>query len=341
MPKAKKTVAAPRPRTRTRVGQPLATPPPAQSTRAASMPAPTPDVFARTVPFMVERHSFGEHRKASLTHVDIKKDREDQADVDKTFVNLTKRILQSPKLGAIRQADTRFRNFLHREASTPFRPGLVLVPIGMIETVADRAQQWEDTRAALVEEAALELVAIIESMRVPLGPLFNPMDYPSAARFKAAYWVSWRFIDLGVPNLLREIRADVFAREREKVAREGTKAVNLVQQHLRGLLLEITEHVGKVLTPTADNRFPALRKDSLTDLNQFLAAIEMRDVTNDVELRGLVRQLKDLNMDRAVLKDDEALRRAAGAQVEAIRETLAGLVERGGGRQVMIRDEED
>lgn len=295
-----------------------------------SSPMPTPETFARTVPFFIERHSWGEHRKASMATVDIRQMTAEEAEAAKRMLSMRKRLLNSTKTCAIRQHDARFRERLQDLSAAPFRPGLYLIPIGLMERVANEAQAWLDTRERLADEAADEYPTLIAPMRVALGPLFNEFDYPERAQFRACFWATYRFVNMGVPDVIRTIRADVFARERQKLEEEGRRAAVMVQQHLRVHLLEITEHLRDLLSPKANGRMPALRDGSLDRLFDFLQTIEARDVTNDGALRTLVRRMR-ASLDNSVrgvddLREDDDLRRRTAVVMADAHTALESMV---------------
>lgn len=299
----------------------------AEGRRAA---APTADVFARTVPFLLERHGWGQHKKGSMARVETQ--------ANKALLTLTKRLIESPELRAITACDVAFRVYL-QGAATPFRPNLYLVAIGMIEATDTRARQWERERGELADKAADVFPAQVALMPDLLKDQFNPLDYPSQERFRASFWVDWRFIDLGVPNLLREIRADVFERERAKLARIGQEATDLIQQHLRGTLLEITNHLSGLLAPKADGRWSTLREGSLDKLNEFLATVSLRDTTNDEELKRVVRRLRALGggLDVEQLREDTDLRTRTAEVIAASKVALESLVVEKG-RAIVLED---
>lgn len=315
---------------------------PIQTTTAPPTTAvPAPETFARTVPFFVERHSWGEHRKASMSNVDIKQMSEAEAEAAKRMLSLRKRLLHSEKTCAIRQHDTRFRERLQDLAAAPFRPGLYLIPLGLMERVDDEAQAWLRTRDRLADEAAEEYPTLIGPMRAALGPLFNEFDYPSRERFRACFWATYRFVNMGVPDVIRSIRAEVFTREREKLEEEGRRAAVMVQQHLRVHLLEITEHLRDLLSPKANGRLPALRDGALDRLFDFLRTVEARDVTNDGALRALVGRMR-ASLDDTVrgvddLREDDDLRRRTASVMTDVHRALEGMVTDGPVRAMRLR----
>ncbi len=289
-------------------------------------------VFARTVPFTVERHSFGLHRKANLAALESKVVNAPE------LLSLNKRLLEMPELQAIRTHDGHFRDWLNSRA-IPFTPGLYLVPHGLVEDVEAEAIKWEQERDRLADVAtdaywpqgtkAGTYPEHLKAIQVKLGPLFDPRNYPNRDRFRAAYWVTWRFVEMGTPNVLREFKSDIFRREAAKTRRLGEQARGMVEQHLLSSLKGITEHLHRLLLPTESGKTRAIRDGALDDLTDFLSTVEARNITNNADLSGLTRHLRQLQAGLTVeqLREDKTLRAETAVAFESIAETLAGLVE--------------
>ena len=302
------------------------------------------DVYARTLPFIIERHSFGEHRKADMSLLEIHKASEADTDTDKRLITLTKRLLNSDVTRAVSRHDTQFRQYLTSVSATPLRPGVFLIPFGLVEEVHRKAREWEAERDRLADIAAEAYPALIAPMRSSLGSLWNPDDYPSQDRFRAAYWSRWRFVDMGVPNVLREFNASVFAEERRKLAQESRDAAEQIQQHLCASLMEITSHLSDLLAPRANGRKPALRDGSLDGLKHYLSVLEIRDVTNYAQLREVVRRLRsglgEEGVDVQALRNDASLRAVTAAELALATQSLEALVMVDAPRAIHLRDEE-
>lgn len=301
-----------------------------------------PDVFARTVPLIVERHAFWEHKKTGMAGVNITGQTEEEQARTKALLALTKRLLNSPETSAVRQRDENFRKHL-QTVTTPFRPGFYLVPVGLVERVDRDALGWETDRDALADRAAEAYPGHVTAMAERLGSLYNPLDYPTQERFRAAFWVDWRFVDFGVPNILREIKADVFEREREKLARTGAQAREMVEQHLAGSLLKITDHVAALLKPRANGKMPALRDGALDRLLDFLNTVEARNVTDFKGLQTVTTRLKAMakGLNIELLRDDEELRARTAVAIEEAKAAVDELVTEDTRRAIRLRDDDE
>jgi hypothetical protein len=296
---------------------------------------PSADVFARTIPLKIERHYFGEHKQANKDTV--------QTATDKAYLTLTKRLLAMPATSAIRNHDERFRLYL-RENAIPFDDSLWLVPFGMFDRVRAKAIEWERVRREeLVPAAKTAYPAQVEAMRIPLGPNFNPADYPSPDEFAARFWVRWRFLDLGAPVALREISVQAFEEERQKVREEGERARHAIEQHLASMLEAVSGHIVELLQPKANGRSPSLRPGALDPLFEYLNTLPLRDVTNFSELRAVTDRLQRAAAGVTVeaLRDDEGLRTRFAAAAAAAQEAVGALIVEGGARAIRVRDDEE
>lgn len=315
-----------------------------RQSRAPKAAPPTADVFARNVQLLVEKHYFGETKSASMAPVRIAGEdgellsAEDQART-KAFTTLTKRLINSEELRRIRYRDIAFRDFL-KGSATPFRPGLWLVPFGVVERVDAEAEAWESDRQALVDAAALAYPAHVQAMREPLGPLYDPRNYPPVEVFKSKFWVDWRYIDFGVSGILREVRADIFRRETEKMQRQALEARAMIDQHLTTSLLDITTHLRGTLAPKASGKRASLRAGCFDKLLGFLDTVDKRDPSEG--LTKVVAQLRKLggSMDLETLRDDEHLRDQIATEMAAVTEALEAMVEESPSRGIRVRDEE-
>lgn len=298
----------------------------------SSKPTAAGDVFAKTVPLVIEKHYWGETKEGNLAKVQTK--------ANKAYLSLRKRLLVAPELSAIRTRDYNFYQYL-RSYATPFRPGFWLVALAMVEEVRAAAERWETERGLLADAAASAFPGHVETMPDVLKDQFNRKDYPSAQRFRDAFWVEWRFVNLGVPDVLREVRAEVFREEREKAQRLAAEARSTVERHLVTILHEVTTHAAELLQPRANGTRPSLREGCLDRLTRFLATAEAQNVTNSEEARDLIRRVRDIGRGLTVrmLKDDDDLRARTQSALATAAAAIAEAVEEQPERAIRIREE--
>ena len=84
----------------------------------------------------------GNSRKVSSSRVEV--------DADKALIRVSKTLLDSPELQAIRTLDGDIRHFLY-DMCLPLEVGIHLLPLGLVETVDERLHEFKDKRGELVE----------------------------------------------------------------------------------------------------------------------------------------------------------------------------------------------
>lgn len=306
-----------------------------------------PDVFARTVPFMYERHSFGEAKEADLTKVQVDNQAAEPTEAEKAsgkaMLGLTKRLIAMPETVALRAIDKKFYEFL-KASGTPFRPSFFLIALPMVERVDAAAQVWQADRDHAADVATAAYPAQVEAMRLLLEPIgqFNPRDYPTPQAFRRRFWCDYRFVNFGVPNVIETIKTEIFERERDKAAREGQKFVSVIEQHMAGTLLRITDALAATLAQRADGTKPALRANALDKLLQYVDTFAARDATNFKGLQAVTRDLKRLakGLDIETLREDPQLREQTAQAMRDATDAVALLVTEETRRSIRLRDDD-
>lgn len=299
------------------------------------------DIFKLTIPFRVSTHSFGKRRKVGTDAVDVKhvEDTAEERKI-KSMLSLNKKLLESESVSAIEQRDRRFLNWL-RAISTPIGDAIFLVSVPLAEKVDDEAQAWMAERAELVKTAGRTYLTDIALTKEKLGPTFDEKDYPSREEFEASFSADVRFMNFGVPEVLKSVKDSIFRRETEKVRKQAADAAQQIQNHLAVSLHEITAHLAELLAPKANGRKTVLREKALDRLNTYLDTLALRDVTNFSALQKVAKTLRDASAGVSVqdLRDDTALRTRIAAQMEAAKEAVSALVEDGPVRAIRFMDE--
>jgi hypothetical protein len=84
----------------------------------------------------------GNSRKVSSSQVAV--------DADKALIRVSKTLLDSAELQAIRTLDGNIRHLLCHMC-LPFEVGIHLLPLGLVETVDERLHEFKNKRGELVE----------------------------------------------------------------------------------------------------------------------------------------------------------------------------------------------
>jgi hypothetical protein len=254
------------------------------------------------------------------------------------LLKIQKTLFESAELKAITKADSEMRGTLH-SMCVPYDMGLDLLPRESVTVARELMTAYRETRKALVngfvnaypelqgatkvkmEELALEL-------GVPFEYLYNANDYPPVEYVAGKFGFDWDFLELTVPDELK-----LAGKFEESSAELQAKISNVTQEItivMRQSLLDLVSHLKESLEPSADGKQKRLHATTITHLQDFLASLPARNITNDVELTKLAGDVAKLitpgvNVD--LLKKDEHFKANVIESMGSIAGELAKLVE--------------
>jgi hypothetical protein len=214
-------------------------------------------------------------------------------DADKAQILVTKRLLASPELQAIRTLDGELRRYLY-DTCLPFEVGIHLLPLGLLETVDEELREFREKRSVLAEVFLDAYPRMCQEAVGRLRTLHNPADYPPMEEVRSRFTFSWQYVSYGVPEQLREISARMFQVERDKAVQSMSEACAEVQQVMRASLLELVSHLRDRLADQPDGRPQRLRESTLQKLRDFLGTFDLRNVVDDQELKEQVDKARAL-----------------------------------------------
>lgn len=278
-------------------------------------------VEAKTICLSLNIGSFGNRKKASMAAV--------QVDADKSLLRLTKTLLDSPELQAIKKHDTALAASIRAIAfPSLFKGGIYRLPVGMVATVNDIINAAIERRKALVDAAVAVYPQRVAETVERLGDTANDKDYPSSERFRATFYLEYEYVTFETPLRLKAISPELFNQELQKAKIRLESVASVCEQTMRAGLLKLIEHLNDRLMPTDDGKKKRLDKSAIGHLNDFLATFELRNVTDDAQLGELVEKARGImkGLDKKTLKQDDLVRQKVQEELTAIQAALDPLV---------------
>lgn len=243
------------------------------------------DLARKTVCIKVRLSTMGNTRKVSTSQI--------EADADKDLLRVSKHLIDSAELKAIGRFDGEIRRFLYN-VCLPFEIGIHLLPIRALEMVEQRLRTFRSDREELVRSFVAAYPGLCQDAAKRLRGLYNPADYPPVEEVTREFGLSWQYVSFGVPEQLKGISREVFEQEREKAAQRMAEASSEIQQVLRETMARLVQHMSERLKESADGKPLRFKESTVSNLVEFLANFEFRNVTDDSELQRLVAQARDL-----------------------------------------------
>ncbi len=247
--------------------------------------SPGEDLARKTVFVKLRLGLPGNSRKVSSAQVEV--------DADKRLVKVSKTLLDSPELEAVRRLDGEIRRYLYG-VCLPFEPGIHLLPIPLIETVDASLREFAAKRHELAEVFLTAYPRLCAEAASRLRTLHNPLDYPPVEEVRSDFSATWQYVSYGVPEQLRDVSERMFQDEREKAAQRMSEAYTEVRQVLREAMVELVAHLRDRLTDQPDGTPQRLRESTVQKLREFLDTFDFRNVTNDEDLKEHVERARSL-----------------------------------------------
>ena len=285
-----------------------------------SVDVPVP-IFQKAVGFVVETKRLGTRRKVNSAEVGT--------DADRSMIHVSKSILDSPELKKVEQLDGEVRRFLGEYClPSNFKSGIYLLPINSVEEADGKFKEFQTQRDKLVDEFVEAYGTRRDEAQERLGSLFNMTDYPSEPTIKSAFVLTGQYVTFDTPASLKNIKAEIFAREREKADVMWKDALEECRMMLRATMRELVGHIGERLTPKDDGKAKSFHGSMLTKLDSFMTSFADRNIADDEELAALVKDAKTVmrGIDVKELRKEEGLRDALRGQMDELKGKLDSMI---------------
>jgi len=207
---------------------------------------------------------------------------------------------------------------------------------------AARVRQFASDREQLVQAFLAAYPSLCLDAEKRLRGLYNPADYPSVADVAREFGFSWQYVSFGVPEQLKGVSQEVWEQEREKAAQRMAEASSEIQQVLRESMAKLVQHMADRLKEGADGKPLRFKESTVSNLLEFLANFEFRNVTDDTELQALVAQSRQLlqGVNPDDLRTTGELRMKVQQGMVGIAAQLDTMLTRTGGRKFRFDEEE-
>lgn len=289
--------------------------------------ASAPEFIKRAVALRLKLNRIGTRRAVDNEDIDI-------GDAESDRINVTKEILQSKELNAIRNFDLETRAAIRRRAlPSLLGSGWYLIPVAAVDPIDEFIGERIEARNALVEALVEALPALKEESAKDLGHLWDDSQFPDGALVRDKSRVAYKYVTFDTPATLKGINSALLAREVQKAQAEAAAARDAAVALLREEMSKMVSVLADAFVPGPNGRKKGLKPATLDKVTQALDLFAARNIAQDEDLQGFVDQARALiaGKDAATLKA-EAKEGTVVAQFQAIRENVAKLVAEGPSR---------
>jgi hypothetical protein len=262
--------------------------------------------------------------------LDLDDDEGAQTKLDKRLLKITKHLLESSSLKCIESYDAHTRDWLGRRC-LPFKRGVHFLPLSLVDLVEGELRARRAKRETeLVPEFLEEYPTLCrQAARKLPKKIYNPADYPSVDEVEAAFSMKWRYLKFGVPEKLAEVNPELLKQAREEAVREAREVAADIQSLMRAQTLALVKNLRDKLQPGPDGRKKKLTDAAFTNLAEFLAYFDHRNIVNDRDLKSVVDELRTRlgQTDVEQVRSSDNLRLRLGEEMNSLTNTLESMIQ--------------
>lgn len=224
----------------------------------------------------------GNSRKVSAQAVDV--------DADKEMLRVSKQLLDSPEYEAIKSLAGVVRKTV-KQLSLPadwLRSGMSLVPLPLVEKLDEKLAEYRTQLAGLVAKFCEMYEFRKADAEQRLKDLYNPEDYPAIDKVRGSFQIEHQYLSMNVPDSLKEVKAEIWERERQAASSQWQEAIGEMRTLLRVQFKELVDHLTDRLTPSPDGKKKIFKDSMIGNFKEFLEVFDMKNIGEDAELADLV-----------------------------------------------------
>ncbi len=284
-----------------------------------------------TIYLELSLRALGDQRKVPEKDMEV-------GEADKRLFHLSKRILESETLTAIHRFDDKTRALIYDKCH-PFKRGVYFLPLTLAEQVDQELKERRALRNELVSVFLDEYPNLCQKIATRLSKkYYNVRDYPPVEVVASRFVMAWQPFSFGLPDALATINMTMFEEARQQAAVQVKAAAEHIEALMRAKALELVGHLRDRLKTGPDGKKQRLHESALTNLAEYLAYFDHKNVTRDDELKSVVEELraKLAHADVEAIKNTDTLRDRLCREMSAISEHLESMVERVPKRQITL-----
>jgi len=289
----------------------------------------TENAFTRCIGLVVEQHSLGVTRQVKSSEARVVHANGETCNSDAT--NTTKKLLACEEYDAIKQLDCKALAKLHKLGlPSVLRRGTILVPFGIVDRANEVLNDYQSQRVELVSRFLGRYDVIVRSAQQLLGPLFRAADYLPRGAVEAKFFVQVWWVDFGAAQGLREVSPGLWEDERAKLQASMKEASEEIRAVMRAGLAEVVGKLAERLTGQGESGKPKIFRDTaVTNIQDFLALFDAKNVTNDTSLAKLVDKARAVlaGVDPEDLRTVPELRAKVTVELDSLNGQLDKLVQ--------------
>ena len=250
-------------------------------------------------------------------------------EIDRGMLHLSVDLFDAPEQKRCQKYLTALKaNINNYTVPSFFRGGMYLVKMEAVEKVDVMIEKAIEDFKPVVQAFADVVEQRRDESRDRLKGAFDVRHYPTREQVLAGYTVEKRWLTMSTPQSLKQISASFFEREKAKAEESIRTATEEITKLLAAEAKKLTVHLIERLTPGPDGKAKIFRDSAVSNISEFLATFNLRNIGGSDELNAQISKIRQLinGVDPEALRTNDTVKESVANGFKQVAEELDKLV---------------
>lgn len=222
------------------------------------------------------------------------------------------------------------------------KQGCYITPLRSVPKVQDIIKEFQP----IFDDALTKLIEVYENeirkSKARLGSQFKRSDYFPVERLRDLCFITYKYLDVGIPDSLRGISQELFESEQKKASEVWANATKSMDDLLTVAFSKIVDSMLEKLNPETGKK-KRLTESGLQQIKDFIADFPAKNISNNKELEEMVDKFRKIIGGRDLDKIKATnIREKIIERTQTIKDKLDKMMEDMPARAVcLVRQEDD
>lgn len=216
--------------------------------------------------------------------------------IDRSMLHISVDMFDAPELKACQSFLVALRGNIKARTvpACHLRGGMYLVKMDAMSEIDEVIEKAKVDFRPLVQAFADVVEQRRDEAKERLGAAYDATKYPTREQVMAIYKISHSWMTVSTPGSLKKLNRAIYEREVQKAEENLRVAVEDITTMLALEAKKLADHMVDRLTPGADGKQKIFRDSIVSNITDFLANFNMRNIGTSDELDAQVTRIRAL-----------------------------------------------
>lgn len=218
-----------------------------------------------------------------------------QTDIDRSMLHLSKDLFDCEEQKNCSRFLWNMKGRI-KEKSVPsfFKAGMYMVKLDGFEELDKMLKQSVEDFKPIIQAFADVVDQRRAESKARLGSSYKESEFPTYAQVLEGYSIKWNWLTMSTPSSLKKLNKAIYERECQKAEESLKLAVEEITTLLTVEAKKLADHLVDRLTPGEDGKPKKFHHTLVTNISEFLANFNMRNIGTSEALNEQIERMRKL-----------------------------------------------